>query len=160
MFHGIVFDRNASALELLTTRNTFVTKELAALYGLPTTGLSSTSLTATTLPANGLRAGLLTRPGSCRCTRTRKGIADAAREVHFREVLLCTTIPLPPPDVSTVLPPSPAGEMHTKREQLTMHQSQARCAGCHAMTDPLGLTLENFDAIGKYRTTDRGKRST
>jgi hypothetical protein len=60
LFQAIVFDRNASALELLTTRNTFVTKELAALYGLPTTGLSSTALTAATLPANGQRAGLLT----------------------------------------------------------------------------------------------------
>src|SRR4051812_3658157 len=63
LFQSIVFDRNASILELLTTRNTFVTKELAALYGLPTTGLSSTALTATTLPADGPRAGLLTTAG-------------------------------------------------------------------------------------------------
>src|SRR4029079_6662166 len=49
MFQAIVFDRDARALDLLTTRGTFVTKELADLYGLPTTGLSSTSLTAVTL---------------------------------------------------------------------------------------------------------------
>src|SRR3954469_8743493 len=63
MFQSIVLDRNASALELLTTRNTFVNKELAALYGLPTTGLSSTSLAAATLPASSQRAGLLTTAG-------------------------------------------------------------------------------------------------
>ena len=86
MFQSIVFDRNASALELLTTRSTFVTKELAALYGLPTTGLSSTSLTATTLPADGLRAGLLTTAGVPVAVREPgRGVAHPAREVHPRD---------------------------------------------------------------------------
>ena len=86
MFQSIVFDRNASALELLTTRNTFVTKELAALYGLPTTGLSSTSLTAVTLPAAGLRAGLLTTAGVLVAVREPgRWVAHPAREVHSRD---------------------------------------------------------------------------
>jgi hypothetical protein len=156
MFQAIVFDRNASALELLTTRSTFVTKELAALYGLPTTGLSSTSLSATTLPADGLRAGLLTTAAFLSLYANQEEGSPTQRGKFIRETILCTPIPLPPPNVSTVLPDPPAGVVYTKRQQLATHQSVASCAVCHKMTDPLGLTLENFDAIGKYRATDQG----
>ena len=157
MFQSIVFDRNASALELLTTRNTFVTKELAALYGLPTTGLSSTALTAMTLPADGLRAGLLTTAGFLSLYANQEEGSPTQRGKFIRETILCTPIPLPPPNVSTVLPDPPAGVVYTKRQRLATHQSVASCAVCHKMTDPLGLTLENFDAIGKYRSTDQGQ---
>ena len=157
MFQAIVFDRNASALELLTTRNTFATKELAGLYGLPTTGLSSTSLTAVALPADGLRAGLLTTPGFLSLYANQEEGSPTQRGKFIRETILCQTIPLPPPDVSTVLPDPPAGVIYTKRQRLSMHESQPTCATCHRLMDPLGLTLENFDAIGKYRSTDQGQ---
>ena len=51
----------------------------------------------------------------------------------------------------------PAGVVYTKREKLMNHETQPACVGCHKLMDPLGLTLENFDAIGEYRTTDQGK---
>jgi len=66
-------------------------------------------------------------------------------------------IPLPPPNVSTVLPDPPAGVVYTKRQKLAMHEMVASCAACHRLMDPLGLTLENFDAIGNYRSTDQGQ---
>ncbi|HEX2658080.1 MAG TPA: DUF1592 domain-containing protein, partial [Polyangia bacterium] len=157
MFQSIVFDRNASALELLTTRNTFVNKELAALYGLPTAGLTSTSLTAATLPSDGLRAGLLTTAGLLSLYANQEEGSPTQRGKFIRQALLCQTIPLPPPDVNTVLPDPPAGVVYTKRERLAMHEQKASCAVCHKLMDPLGFTLENFDAIGKYRTTDQGK---
>jgi len=157
MFQAIVFDRNASALELLTTRNTFATKELAGLYGLPTTGLSSTSASAVALPADGLRAGLLTTAGFLSLYANQEEGSPTQRGKFIRETILCQTIPLPPPDVSTVLPDPPAGVIYTKRQRLSMHESQPSCAGCHRLMDPLGLPLENFDAIGKYRSTDQGQ---
>jgi len=157
MFQAIVFDRNASALELLTTRNTFATKELAGLYGLPTTGLSSTSVSAVALPADGLRAGLLTTAGFLSLYANQEEGSPTQRGKFIRETILCQTIPLPPPDVSTVLPDPPAGVIYTKRQRLSMHESQPSCAGCHRLMDPLGLPLENFDAIGKYRSTDQGQ---
>src|SRR6185503_6618476 len=92
MFQAIVFDRNASALELLTTRNTSVTKELAALYGLPTTGLSSTALTATTLPADGPRAGLLTTAGFLSLFADQEEGSPTTRGRFIRETVLCTPI--------------------------------------------------------------------
>jgi hypothetical protein len=157
MFQALVFDRNASALELLTTRSTFATKELAGLYGLPTTGLSSTALTAVTLPADGLRAGLLTTAGFLSLYANQEEGSPTQRGKFIRQTLLCQSIPLPPPDVSTVLPDPPAGVTYTRRQRLSMHESQASCASCHRFMDPLGLTLENFDAIGKYRATDQGQ---
>lgn len=157
MFQSIVFDRNASALELLTTRDTFVTKELAALYGLPTTGLSSTTLTGVTLPADGLRGGLLTTAAFLSLYANQEEGSPTLRGKFIRETMLCETIPLPPPNVSTVLPDLPAGVLYTKRQRLTMHESTPSCAQCHKMMDPLGLPLENFDAIGKYRATDQGQ---
>jgi len=157
MLEAIVFDRDASALELLTTRNTFVTKELAALYGLPTTGLSSTTLSPVALPSGGLRAGLLTTPAFLSLYANQEEGSPTQRGKFIRQTLLCQTIPLPPPNVNTVLPDPPAGVVYTKREKLIMHESVASCAGCHKLMDPLGLTLENFDAIGEYRSTDQGQ---
>jgi hypothetical protein len=156
MFQAIVFDRNASALELLTTRNTLVTRELATLYGLPTTGLSSTALTAVALPADGPRAGLLTTAGFLSLFANQEEGSPTLRGRFIRETILCQNIPLPPPDVSTVLPDPPPGTVYTKRQRLSMHETQPSCAACHKLMDPLGFPLENFDAIGKYRTTDQG----
>jgi hypothetical protein len=156
MFAGLVFDRNASALELLTTRETFVNAELATLYGLPTTGRSS-ALTAASLPAEGLRAGLLGTAGLLSLYASQKEGSPTLRGKFIREVLLCEPIPSPPADVDTTLDDPPSGEMLTKREKLERHQTEDSCRGCHSVLDPLGLTLENFDAIGKYRTMDHGK---
>lgn len=155
MFQSLVFDRNASALELLTTRNTFVTRELAALYGLPTAGLSSTTPTAVTLPADGLRAGLLGTAAFLSLYANQAEGSPTLRGKFIREVLLCQSIPSPPPNVDTKLKDPPAGVVYTKRQKLEIHQTDS-CAVCHRMMDPLGLTLENFDAIGKYRTNDHG----
>jgi hypothetical protein len=72
-------------------------------------------------------------------------------------VLLCQHIQPPPADVDTTLEDPPSGQMLTKREKLEQHQTEDSCRGCHSILDPLGLPLENFDAIGKFRTMDHGK---
>ena len=69
---------------------------------------------------------------------------------------MCPTIPPPPPGVNTAAVDQPTAMPMTKRQRLEMHRSAAACAGCHGLMDPLGLPLESFDAIGKYRTTDNG----
>jgi hypothetical protein len=157
MFEALVFDRDASALELFTTRDTLVTTELAAVYGLPATGLSSTTLKPATLPADGLRAGLLGTAGFLSLYASQKEGSPTLRGKFIREILLCQTIPPPPPNVNTMLEDPPPGVVLTRREKLTQHESNPGCASCHTLMDPLGLTLENFDAIGKFRATDHGK---
>jgi hypothetical protein len=156
MLKGLVFDRNASALELFTTRETFVNAELAALYGLPVAG-SSSALTPASLPADGLRAGLLGTAGILSIYASQQEGSPTLRGKFIREVLLCEHITPPPANVDTTLEDPPTGEMLTKREKLEQHQTVDSCRGCHAVLDPLGLTLENFDAIGKFRTMDHEK---
>jgi hypothetical protein len=157
LYESVVFDGTQNALELFTTRNTFVNKELAALYGLPTTGLDSTSLVAMTLPANGLRTGIMARAGLLTMFASQKEGSPTLRGKFIRELLLCEHIDLPPDGVNTMLPESPPGTVLTRREKLELHRTDPSCAGCHALLDPLGLTLENFDAIGKFRETDQGE---
>ena len=155
MFASVVFDQRASAMELFTTRNTFATKELAALYGVQTPPSADGTLSPITWPEE--RAGLLGASGILAIYGSQKEGSPTLRGKFVREVLLCQAIPAPPADVSTTLEDPPAGQVFTKREKLTRHQEQPTCAACHALLDPLGLTLETYDAIGRYRTTDQGK---
>jgi hypothetical protein len=70
------------------------------------------------------------------------------------ENLLGTPPPAPPPGVPPLKPPSFATKVLSVRERMIDHRRNPPCAGCHAMMDPLGLALENFDAVGKWRSLD------
>jgi hypothetical protein len=76
------------------------------------------------------------------------------RGKFVREALLCQSIPPPPPDVGELPEPSP--DLPTMRERLREHRENPACATCHAVTDPIGLGLENFDAIGAFRERENG----
>jgi Protein of unknown function (DUF1592)/Protein of unknown function (DUF1588)/Protein of unknown function (DUF1585)/Protein of unknown function (DUF1595)/Protein of unknown function (DUF1587) len=156
MLQGLVFDRDASALELFTTRDTFVNRDLGEMYGLPTNGATD-ELRAVTLPEDGLRAGLLGTGAFLSIYASQKEGSPTLRGKFIRQVLMCQGIPDPPADVSTVIEDPPPGQVLTKREKLTAHREEQRCAVCHQLMDPLGLTLENFDAMGGFRTTEQGK---
>ncbi len=156
MLEHVVFDRRVSALELFTTRTTFMNAELAGLYGLEVPGLTSSSWQEVELPADGLRAGLLGTGAFLSLNANQKEGSPTHRGRFIREYLLCQEIPDPPPDVSTVIEDPPPGVVLTKRDKLDAHRNKAACAFCHSLMDPLGLTLENFDAIGKFRETEQG----
>jgi hypothetical protein len=155
MFASVVFDQQSSALDLFTTRNTFVTGPLAALYGVEVGALDESGLTPITLPEE--RAGLLGTGAILSIYGSQKEGSPTLRGKFVREVVLCQSMHAPPADVSTVFEDPPQGQTLTKREKLTMHQEAPQCSGCHALMDPIGLTLESYDAIGRYRTTDAGK---
>lgn len=73
----------------------------------------------------------------------------------MRELFLCQKVPDPPPDVDfSAL--EDAGDVPTARERLQVHNTNPSCAGCHLITDPMGLSLENFDGAGGYRETENG----
>jgi hypothetical protein len=74
----------------------------------------------------------------------------------IREQFLCLTIPEPPPNVVTTLTDPPAGVTYTKRQKMINHEASPDCAACHGFMDPLGFSLEHFDAVGAYRATDSG----
>jgi hypothetical protein len=138
--------------DLYTTRETFISPALAALYNLP----SSPGWQPYEFPPNSPREGMLTQisflavhahPG--RSSPTRRGKA-------LRELLLCQTVPNPPPNVDFSALENPDAHYKTQRERVAVHLKNATCAGCHKIMDPMGLALENFDGAGRYRATEAG----
>src|SRR5262249_13531248 len=135
-------------------RRTFLSSELGALYKLPVNA-GSIGWVPYEFPAGDPRAGILTQIGFLaqyahpgRSSPTRRGRA-------IREVLLCQKVPDPPRNVDFSNFENPANPLPTARERLTRHQENPVCAGCHRVTDPVGLGLENFDGAGQFRATER-----
>jgi hypothetical protein len=137
---------------LLTTAAGFVNAELAALYGVA--GMFGPEFVAAPLPAG--RGGLLTLAGFLAINSGEASTSPTKRGLTIRRVLMCQTIPPPPPGVEAELPEPGGGEPMTKRDQLEMHRSDPTCVSCHQFTDPIGLSLEHFDALGGFRATDQG----
>jgi len=155
-WESIAFDDRASALDLFTSTTIVVNSDLAKLYGLDATGLTSTTFQTRTLPADGPRLGILGKPSFLSEFANQKEGSPTLRGRFIRESVLCMPIPSPPGDIDIVLEDPPASMPMTKRQRLEMHRTETRCASCHQYMDPLGLPLETFDAIGRYRTTDHG----
>jgi hypothetical protein len=155
-WEAIAFDDRASALELFTTTKVVVNAELARLYGLDATGLGTNTFQVLSLPADGPRAGILGKAGFLSQFANQKEGSPTLRGKFMREALMCMPIQPPPGDVDTVLEDPPADMPMTKRQRLEIHRTNDTCAGCHSMMDPLGLPLESFDAIGRFRTTEHG----
>jgi len=137
---------------LFDTQTGYVDTELAALYGVP--GTFGAEPTAVELPDT--RGGLLTLAGFLAINSGEASTSPTSRGLTVRRALMCQTVPPPPPDVEAELPEPEGGGHQTKREQLEQHAVDPACVSCHEMTDPIGLALEHFDAIGGYRATDQG----
>ncbi len=138
--------------DLFTTRDTFISPSLAAVLQVP----APPGWSPYTAPADSARVGLLTQisflsghahPG--RSSPTLRGKA-------LRELLLCQAVPRPPPNVDFSIIENPNSTLKTARERLTAHRANPVCAGCHKLTDPIGLALENFDGAGQFRDNERG----
>jgi Protein of unknown function (DUF1592)/Protein of unknown function (DUF1588)/Protein of unknown function (DUF1595)/Protein of unknown function (DUF1585)/Protein of unknown function (DUF1587) len=145
------FGANTDFRDLFTSRVAFVDSKLAAIYGLP----ASTRKGRVELPTRGERVGILGKAAFLAVNAHTDVTSPTKRGKYIRERLLCQGIPAPPPDVSTVLPePDPSAP--TMRERLEAHVAIKSCAGCHTLMDPLGLSFEHFDAIGRFRKDDAG----
>jgi hypothetical protein len=98
------------------------------------------------------RSGLLTQASFLTSHAKRNATSPVHRGIIVRENLLCQTIPPPPNNVTPVLPL--ATEATTARERFAQHLADPTCAGCHVLMDPIGLSFENFDGIGRYRSVE------
>lgn len=137
---------------LFDTVTGFVDAELAAHYGVeapPGGEFAPVSLPDT-------RGGLLTLAGFLAINSGEASTSPTKRGLTARRVLMCQTVPPPPPGVEAELPEPGDDEHKTKREQLEAHVNDPTCASCHQFTDPIGLALEHFDALGGFRATDQG----
>ena len=152
---GLTLDDNGDIRDLMTTRQTYIDRRLAMLYGVafPFTG----DWVKYEFPAESGRSGILTQismlsmfshPG--RSSPTKRGVA-------INEIFLCSPTPAPPNNVDFSVVNNPNSSMKTLRERLMAHATNPTCAACHQRSDPVGLSLEAFDTIGGYRTTENGE---
>lgn len=141
--------------ELLTADYTFVDETLARHYGMPDVSGPRFRRAPVSDPN---RQGLLGRGAILTMTSLANRTSPVARGKYVLEVLLGAPPPLPPANV----PPFPESvnnqALLTVRQRLEQHRQNPLCAGCHRIMDPIGLALENFDAIGRWRANDGGAR--
>ena len=102
------------------------------------------------------RGGLLGLGGVLMVTSYPDRTTPVLRGFWVLESLLGIPPPPPPPDVPDLEPTTPDGRRLTIREQMEVHRKNPACAVCHVRMDPVGFSLENFDAIGRWRTTSQG----
>ena len=150
-FFNYVLQQNRPATELLDANYTFLNADLAAHYGIA--GVTGAAMQKVSL-TDRQRGGIIGQAAIMTVTSLPLRTSPVKRGKYILETLLGTPPP-PPPQNAGVLPAddkTPDGL--TFREQLERHRKVASCAGCHAKIDPLGFGLENFDAIGHWRTKD------
>lgn len=145
------FREDRSVRELLTGDDTFLNDELARHYGVALPG-SPSLVRVRGLPET--RRGVLGHGGLLTVTSQPSRTSPVKRGKWALAQLLCMEPPPAPPNVEAFAPQAvPTG---TLRQQFEAHRANPECAGCHRMMDPLGFGLENYDAVGRYRTSDTG----
>lgn len=153
LLFGSIMREDRSILDLLTARYTFVDGLLARHYGIPNVQGSAFRRVAVTDPN---RYGLLGHASILTLTSLANRTSPVLRGKYVMEVFLGVSPPAPPPNVPALVENVENQKPLPVRERLAAHRRSPACAACHKMMDPIGLALENFNAIGLWRTVDSG----
>jgi hypothetical protein len=156
LFFDSIVREDRSAFDLLRADYTFLNERLAEHYGIA--GIKGSHFRRVTLGANHVRKGLLGQGSILTVTSYPDRTSPVVRGKWILENLLGTPPPPPIPNVGELRPTNAGGAVLSMRERMAQHRANPVCASCHSMMDPLGLSLENFDAVGKWRTL--GESST
>lgn len=148
-FFDAFLKENLPVTQLLTAKFSYLDSALAAHYGLPAVPAGAARRVDLTTPQRG---GLLTMAGTLAVTSYMTRTSLAKRGAYVAGQFLCAEPPPPPNDV----PPFPDNGMvmGTQRQILEMHRTNPSCAACHIVMDNIGIALENYDAVGAWRTND------
>jgi hypothetical protein len=152
LFFESIVREDRSAFDLLRADYTFVNERLARHYGIP--GVRGTRFRRVTYEEGSPRAGLLGHGSILTVTSYPDRTSPVVRGKWVLENLLGTPPPAPPPNVPELEPSSFADAPRSVRERMAQHRRNPVCASCHSTMDPIGLALENFDAVGKWRTRE------
>jgi hypothetical protein len=150
-FVGSIFLEDRNVVDLLTADYTFLNDRLARHYGI--SGVYGTQFRKVTL-TDKERAGLLGKAAILLRTSYGDRTSPVLRGAWVLDKLLGTPPAPPPPNTATDLSVKAGEKPTTVRARLEQHRNKASCNQCHGVIDPTGLALENFDAIGEWRTTD------
>lgn len=153
MFEHIVRE-NRSLLEIIDSDYVFVNEKLAKLYGLE--GVEGEEMRQVSLPEGDPRGGLLTQGTMLVVTSNPTRTSPVKRGLYILDNILGLAPPPPPPNIPDL---EAAAENHkgqdlSLRELLALHREAPLCSSCHSRMDPLGLALENFNALGMWRTAE------
>jgi hypothetical protein len=153
LFFGSILREDRNVIDLLNADYTFVDERLARHYGIP--NVHGSQFRRVLLKGDE-RRGLLGQGSILLVTSVATRTSPVARGKWILENLLGTAPPLPPPNV----PPLKEGAGQTQatsvRQRMEEHRTNPVCAACHKIMDPIGFSLENYDLVGKWRTTDGG----
>jgi len=150
LFFGAMLRENRSVFDLLRADFTFVNDRLARHYGLA--GIYGSQFRRVALPADSPRRGLLGQGSILTVSSYANRTSPVNRGKFILETLLSMPPPPPPPDVPSLKDTTAEGRVYSMRTRMEQHRTNPSCASCHAQMDPLGFALENFDAIGRWRT--------
>jgi hypothetical protein len=151
---GEVVQRDRPVTELIDADHTYVNEELARHYGLG--GVRGEEMRRVTLP-DARRGGVLTSAAVLMIQSDPERNNVPRRGNYIAGAILGSPPPPPPPNVPSLEDSKSAdGKPQTLRQRLELHRRHPECAGCHAKIDPLGFSLENFDAIGRWRDLEAG----
>lgn len=147
--------------DIFTTKETHLTRALAAIYQVPLATRVPNGAPEKWLPytfdENDPRAGVLMQVAFVTLHSHPGRSSPTLRGKALREIFLCQKVPAPPGDVNFTIVQDTSNPVHkTARERLAAHAENPVCVGCHKITDPMGLALENFDGGGSYRTRENG----
>jgi mono/diheme cytochrome c family protein len=152
LFVDSILRDDRSVLDLLNANHTFVNERLAKHYGIP--GVYGSHFRRVTLGEDSPRLGLLGKAAILTVTSYASRTSPVLRGKYVLDNLLNAPPPPPPPNIPPLQEKSDSGKPLSMREAMVQHRGNPACAGCHARMDPLGLALENFDAVGRWRTYD------
>jgi hypothetical protein len=145
-----VLRENMSVLRLLDADFSFMNEKLARFYGIP--GVQGDKFQLVSLKGQ-KRLGILTHASVLAVTSNPTRTSPVKRGKWILDNVLGT----PPPPAPAGVPELDKAELvGTLRQQIEQHRANPACASCHKQMDPLGLALENYDAVGRWRTSDRG----
>jgi hypothetical protein len=139
-------------MDAFTAEYSFLNSDLATLYNLPA---PSGEFERVKFPSGSHRSGLLGQASFLTSTAGPVETSPTARGIFIREQLLCQQVPNPPPGVNTEVPEPTIERPLPRRDRMGAHVANPTCATCHRLMDPIGFGLENFDAIGRWRDTER-----
>jgi mono/diheme cytochrome c family protein len=150
LFFEYVLRENRPVSDFLNAKYTFLNERLAKFYGIA--GVTGPDFRRVEL-ATDQRGGVLSQAGVLTVSSYPGRTSPVIRGKYVLQNILGTPPPPPPPDVPP-LDEAAVGVAASMREQLQAHRANATCASCHSKMDPLGFGLENYDAIGRWRTMD------
>ena len=154
MFFESIMREDRNVLDLLRANYTFVNERLAKHYGIP--NVYGSRFRRVTFDEGSVRGGLLGQGSVLTVSSYATRTSPVIRGKWVLTNILGSPPPPPPPNVPPLKEEADSGKVLTMRERMAQHRANPACAGCHKLMDPIGFSLENYDAVGRWRATEGG----